>query len=157
MAILLHEEGYLDRARLYATDINKQALDIAESAIYPALLLPDYARNYREAGGEREFEDYFSGGYAFAKLKGFLKDRITFAFHNLVTDGVFGEMNLVCCRNVLIYFDRPLQERVLSLMSESLRHGGLLCLGNKETLAFSSVRSLFEPVDAKQSVYRKCR
>jgi chemotaxis protein methyltransferase CheR len=156
MAILLHEEGFLDRARLYATDFNKHALDTAESAVYAARVLQSYKQNYRDAGGQRDFEDYYSAGYAFAKLRSFLRDRIIFAYHNLVTDGVFGEMNLVSCRNVLIYFDKPLQERVLKLLSDSLRHGGFLCLGNKETLSFSAVKALFEPVDLKQRVYRKC-
>ncbi len=84
-----------------------------------------------------------------------MKEHITFSYHNLVNDGVFGEMNLICCRNVLIYFDKILQDRVLCQFTESLRHGGFLCLGNKETLNFTAVKSLFETRDAKQRIFRK--
>lgn len=155
MALLLHEEGFLSRARIYATDFNKHSLDIAEKGIYPAKNIQAYAENYRAAGGVKEFTDYYSDGYEFAKFKDFLKERITFSYHNLVTDGVFGEMNLICCRNVLIYFDKTLQDRVLLKFSDSLRHGGFLCLGNKESLNFSAVRSQFDTLDKKQRIYRK--
>lgn len=155
MALLLHEEGFLDRARIYATDFNKHSLDIAEKGVYPAKNIETYTANYREAGGTASFSDYYSDGYELVKFKDFLKNNITFSYHNLVTDGVFGEMNLVCCRNVLIYFDKTLQDRVLSKFEASLRHGGFLCLGNKEMLNFTSVKPLFEPVDKKQRIYRK--
>ena len=155
MALLLHEEGFLDRARIYATDFNKHSLDIAEKGVYPAKNLKTYAANYQEAGGKVEFSDYYSDGYELIKFKDFLKERITFSYHNLVTDGVFGEMNLICCRNVLIYFDKTLQDHVLFKLSDSLRHGGFLCLGNKESLNFTAVKSLFETVDKKQRIYRQ--
>lgn len=155
MALLLHEEGFLERARIYATDFNKHSLDIAEKGVYPARQLPAYTQNYQESGGRGALGEYYSAGYELAKFKDFLKERITFSYHNLVTDGVFGEMNLICCRNVLIYFDRTLQDRVLLKFAESLRHGGFLCLGSKETLEFTAVRDLFEPVDRKQRIYRK--
>ena len=93
--------------------------------------------------------------YDLAKIKDFLKEKVTFSYHNLVTDGVFGEMNMVCCRNVLIYFDKVLQDRALGLFADSLRHGGFLCLGSKESLSFSTVAKLFEHVDAKQRIFRK--
>lgn len=156
MALLLHEEGFLDRARIYATDFNKHSLDTASKGVYSARYMAAYATNYREAGGKGNFSDYYSEGYELAKFKDFLKERITFSYHNLVSDGVFGEMNIVCCRNVLIYFDKTLQDQVLSKFAESLRHGGFLCLGNKESLNFSAVSALFEPVDKKQRIYRKC-
>jgi chemotaxis protein methyltransferase CheR len=155
MAILLHEEDYLGRARIYATDFNKHSLDVAEKGVYPARYLDTYAANYRAAGGQRDFSDYYSSGYEFAKIKDFLKERITFSYHNLVTDGVFGEMNMISCRNVLIYFDKTLQGHVLGLFTDSLRHGGFLCLGAKETLNFSEVRPLYDPTDAKQKIYKK--
>lgn len=155
MAIWLHEENFLDRVRIYATDFNNHALDAAEKAVYPVKNIETYAANYRDAGGKREFSEYFSVGYDLMKIKDFLKNKITFSYHNLVTDDVFGEMNLVCCRNVLIYFDRTLQDRVLRLFTDSLRHGGFLCLGNKETLNFTSVKSLFEPVESRQRIYKK--
>jgi chemotaxis protein methyltransferase CheR len=155
MAILLHEEGLLDRVRFYATDFNKHSLDAAESGVYPAGHMTAFAENYRASGGRRDFSDYYTSGYDFVKMKDFLRERITFSYHNLVTDGAFGEMNLVSCRNVLIYFDKPLQDRVLGLLSESLRHGGFLCLGAKETLSFSAVEKTFEPIDGRQRVYKK--
>ena len=123
MAILLHEEDFLDRARIYATDFNKHSLDIAAKGIYPARNMEAHAANYRASGGKQDFEDYYSAGYGLAKLKDFLRERVTFSYHNLVTDGIFGEMNLICCRNVLIYFDKYLPERVLALCNDSLRHG----------------------------------
>ncbi len=156
MALLLYEEGFLDRARIYATDFNKHSLDAASNGVYPIRHMASFAANYREAGGTGEFSGYYTEGYELAKFKDFLKERITFSYHNLVTDGVFGEMNLVCCRNVLIYFDKTLQDQVLSKFAESLRHGGFLCLGNKESLSFSAVKSQLEPVDKKQRIYQKC-
>jgi chemotaxis protein methyltransferase CheR len=155
MAILLHEENFLDRTRIYATDFNKHSLDIAQNAVYPSEKMKTYAENYKITGGKEKFSNYFSDGYGLTKFKDFLKDRITFSYHNLVTDGVFGEMNLIFCRNVLIYFDKELQDRVLSLLSDSLRYNGFLCLGNKETLNFTSVKSQFEPMDARQRIYKK--
>jgi chemotaxis protein methyltransferase CheR len=156
MAILLHEENFLDRARIYATDFNKHSLDAAEKGVYAAKNMESYAANYHASGGRQDFAGYYSSGYELAKIKDSLKERITFSYHNLVTDGVFGEMNLISCRNVLIYFDKILQDKVLSLFADSLRHGGFLCLGAKETLNFSSVKKQFEPVDGKQKIYRKC-
>ncbi len=155
MALLLHEEGFLSRARIYATDFNKHSLDIAEKGVYPMRYMEKYTANYHESGGMQDFTDYYSDSYEFAKFKDFLKERITFSYHNLVTDGVFGEMNLVCCRNVLIYFDKTLQDQVLTKFSESLRHGGFLCLGSKESLNFTAIKPQFEPVDKKQKIYRK--
>jgi chemotaxis protein methyltransferase CheR len=156
MAILLHEAEFLDRARIYATDFNKHSLDTAEKGVYPAKNMESYSANYRASGCKQDFRQYYSAGYDLAKVKDFLKERITFSYHNLVTDGVFGEMNLISCRNVLIYFDKTLQDRVLSLFADSLRHGGFLCLGAKETLNFSSVKKIFEPLEGRQKIYRKC-
>lgn len=156
MALLLYEEGFLDRAQIYATDFNKHSLDTASNGVYSAKHMADYAANYRAAGGKGYFPDYYSDGYELAKFKDFLKERITFSYHNLVTDGVFGEMNMICCRNVLIYFDKTLQDQVLLKFAESLRHGGFLCLGNRESLNFTAVKSLFTPVDKTQRIYQKC-
>jgi chemotaxis protein methyltransferase CheR len=155
MAILLHEEGFLDRARIYATDFNKHSLDTAANGVYSARQMAGYADNYRLAGGKGQLRDYYSDGYELAKFKDFLKERITFSYHNLVTDGVFGEMNIICCRNVLIYFDRTLQDEVLMKFSESLRHGGFLCLGNRESLNFTAIHSSFAAVDKPQKIYQK--
>ena len=155
MAIVLHEEGFLGRARIYATDFNKHSLDIAQKGVYPAKYIPKYTENYRASGGLGNFHDYYSDGYEFAKFKDFLKEQITFSYHNLVTDGVFGEMNIVFCRNVLIYFDKTLQDEVLAKFSDSLRYGGFLALGNKESLNFTRIKPLFNTVDKKQRIYRK--
>lgn len=155
MAILLHEEKFLDRVRIYATDFNKHALDAAQNGVYTLESMKQHAANYKAAGGRHELADYYSTGYDLAKINGFLKEKITFSYHNLVTDGVFGEMNIVCCRNVLIYFDRTLQDHALGLFADSLRHGGFLCLGGKESLGFSAVAKQFEPVDAPQRIFRK--
>jgi chemotaxis protein methyltransferase CheR len=155
MAILLHEEGFLERARIYATDFNKHSLDIAQKGVYPSRDVGGFAANYRASGGTGNFSDYISSSYDLAKFPDFLKERITFSYHNLVTDGVFGEMNLICCRNVLIYFDKTLQDHVLRTFTESLRYGGFLCLGNKETLNFTAVKALYEAVEPRQRIYRK--
>ncbi len=155
LAILLHEEGFLDRARLYATDFNKDSLDIAQKGIYPDRVMATYAANYRQSGGRGDLSDYYSSSYGFARMKGFLRERITFSYHNLVTDGVFGEMNLITCRNVLIYFDKTLQEHVLHLFTDSLRHGGYLCLGAKESLNFSAVKPFYEALEGRQRIYKK--
>jgi chemotaxis protein methyltransferase CheR len=156
MALLLHEEGFLDRARIYATDFNKHSLDTAANGVYSARQMAAYAANYRLAGGKGYFPAYYSDRYELAKFKDFLKERITFSYHNLVTDGVFGEMNIICCRNVLIYFDKTLQDQVLRKFSESLRHGGFLCLGNRESLNFTAIKPLFAAVDKTQRIYQKC-
>src|ERR1700676_4408898 len=111
-----------------------------------------YTANYQAAGGKSSLLDFYSDGYELAKFRDFLKERITFSYHNLVTDGVFGEMNLICCRNVLIYFDKMLQDNVLIKFSESLCHGGFLCLGNRESLNFTAVKPQFEAVDKKQRI-----
>jgi len=129
MAILLHEENFLGRARIYATDFNKHSLDTAQKGVYSQERMAEYAANYRASGGSKDFAKYCSSAYGLAKVKDFLKDRVTFSYHNLVTDSVFGEMNLILCRNVMLYFDKTLQGRVLALFTDSLRHGGFLCLG----------------------------
>ena len=149
MAILLEEEGLYDRAQIYATDCNNNSLEIARQGVYALNDMRTYTGNYNAAGGKASFSDYYHARYGSAKISGGLKRNITFAHHNLVTDGVFGEMNMIVCRNVLIYFDNTLQDRVLSLFCDSLCHRGFLCLGTKETIAFSSVSERFEMVTGK--------
>lgn len=155
MAILLHEEGFLDRARIYATDFNKHSLEVANDGVYPLSSIEKFRENYQQAGGQGCLEDYYTTKYDLVKFKSFLKDRITFTYHNLVTDGVFGEMNLISCRNVLIYFDKELQNRVFTLFLESLRHGGFLCLGGSEALVFSAVERQFKAIDSKQKIFKR--
>ncbi|MDF1655323.1 MAG: protein-glutamate O-methyltransferase CheR [Coxiellaceae bacterium] len=155
LAILLHEAGYLDKATIYATDFNNAALKKAKEGIYTVDDIKLYSKNYLSAGGNQSFSDYYNSNYGAVKMKAFLKKRITWANHNLVTDKVFGEMNLILCRNVLIYFNGELQDHVFQLFRDSLCHRGYLCLGTKETLNYSTVNDQFEVVASKEKIYRK--
>ncbi|WP_108650319.1 CheR family methyltransferase [Dongshaea marina] len=155
VAIVLQEEGLLERATLYATDFNPQALELGRSGIYPLEKMQVYTKNYQQAGGTSSFSDYYHARYDAAALNETLKQRITFAAHNLVTDGVFGETQLVFARNLLIYFNQELQNRVLRLFTDSLVHGGFLCLGTAESIEFSQVADCYEVVDAEARIYRK--
>jgi chemotaxis protein methyltransferase CheR len=155
MAIVLKEEKIYDRATIYGTDFNDCALATAKEGIYPAERIQEGTRNYQQAGGTASFGDYYHARYDAAAIDRSLKERITFANHNLVSDTVFGEMQLIFCRNVLIYFDRKLQDRVLDLFTDSLVHGGFLCLGTKEDLRFSSVADRYEELNRKARIYKK--
>ena len=155
LAILLEEEGLYDRVQIYATDINDKALARAEDGVFPLKNMRDFADNYQKAGGRRSLTEYVHARYGFAKIDDRLKRNIAFAHHNLTGDGVFCEVNLVLCRNVLIYFNRALQNRVLHLFHDSLARHGVLCLGRKETLMFSDLVDRYEPIDAAQKIYRK--
>lgn len=157
MAILLHEAGMRERGQIYATDYNPAILDQAREAAFPLAQLKDYTAKYQQAGGENSFADYYTANDERALLRPFLKERIFFSEHNLVTDGVFGEMHLVVCRNVLIYFNRELQDRVVGLFVDSLCPGGFLCLGSKESLKFSRHADRFETVREKEKIFRKRR
>jgi chemotaxis protein methyltransferase CheR len=155
MAILLKEEGLLDRAHIYATDFNKVVLEKAKDGIYPIESIKDYTHNYQLAGGKTSFADYYIAKYDSVIFDQSLKKKITFADHNLVTDGVFGEMHVIICRNVLIYFNRALQNKVIKLFSDSLCNGCFLCLGSKETIKFSNSVNDFDEVVASEKIYRK--
>jgi chemotaxis protein methyltransferase CheR len=155
LAILLKEEGLYERATLFGTDFNNIALQKAHEGILALKDIQQYTANYQQAGGKRSFADYYHARYQSAIIDQGLKPNITFANHNLVTDGVFGEMHLIFCRNVLIYFDRSLQERVLGILTESLCHGGFLCLGTKETIEFSAVQDRFRVIDARARIFQK--
>lgn len=155
LAILLREHGLLKRTKIYATDYNKNSLDIAQKGIYPAEDIEHNTKAYIEAGGKKEFSHYIVEQYGNIKLLDELKDNITFSYHNLVRDGVFGEMNLVICRNVIIYFDKELQNHVLSLFDGSLCRKGFLCLGPRETLDFSVIRKNFDVFSGPNKIYRR--
>jgi chemotaxis protein methyltransferase CheR len=155
LAIVLSEQGLAERSTIFGTDFNDDALEQARRGIYPVERMKEYTRNYQEAGGERSFSEYYHARYDSAAIDVSLKERITFANHNLTADNVFGEMHLVFCRNVLIYFDKELQNRALRLFTESLVRGGFLCLGTKEDLQFSEVASEFEIVDKRARIYMK--
>lgn len=154
LAILLKEEGLYERTRIFATDINDVALAQAEEGIFPARKMQEYSKNYFKAGGRGSLSDYYHADYDLVKMDESLKSNIMFTHHNVVSDGVFSEAHLVLCRNVLIYFDRTLQNRVLKLMRDSLVRGGFLCLGSKETLELADVAKDFRALDAVKRVYR---
>jgi chemotaxis protein methyltransferase CheR len=155
MAILLREEGLLDRTILYATDINHASLAKARQGIFALDAMQTFTRNYQRAGGLRSFSDYYTAAYGGALFDKALRDSITFADHSLATDAVFSETHLVSCRNVLIYFNRQLQDRALGLFHDSLAHRGFLGLGSKETLDFSGYAERFDAVSRPDRIYRK--
>jgi len=157
MAIMLHEEGLLERSRIYATDINELVLQKAKQGIFPLSRMQEYTENYIQAGGKRSFSEYYTSKYDGALFSPSLKQNIVFSQHNLVTDRSFSEFNVILCRNVLIYFDRSLQDRVQGLFYESLVTFGLLCLGSKETLKFSKVEDNYEQLSSRDKIYRKVR
>lgn len=154
LAILLEEAGLYERTQIYATDFNEAALQQAREGIYPAREAQLWSRNYHAAGGRHTLADYYSARYEFIKLDQRLNRHVIFANHNLVTDEVFCEAHLVLCRNVLIYFSDPLQDRTLALFRDSLVRGGFLCLGTRESLDFAPSASDFTPVDAARRIYR---
>jgi len=155
LAILLLEEGLLERTILYATDINHASLEKAGQGIFPLDHMQSFTRNYQRAGGMRSFSDYYTAAYGGALFDKRLRGSITFADHSLATDAVFAETQLVSCRNVLIYFNRALQDRALGLFHGSLARRGFLGLGSKETLDFSAYSDRFEPVSRPDRIYRK--
>lgn len=157
LAILLKEEGLYEKSLIYATDFNDKVLEIARNGIYPAGEIRENTQNYQRAGGKESFGNYYHADYNSAIMLKSLKENIVFANHNLVTDEVFGEMNLIFCRNVLIYFNKELQNRVLNLFSNSLCSNGFLCLGVKETIDFSEIADSFVPFSKKQKIYQKKR
>jgi len=155
LAIMLKEEGVYDRATIYATDFNDEALSKAKEGLYQIEKMKDATRNYQLSGGKASFSNYYHARYGAAAMDDSLKDRILFSNHNLVADSVFGEMHLILCRNVMIYFNRELQNRSLELFTDSLVRGGFLCLGTKEDLQFRDVNNLYSIVDDKARIYKK--
>lgn len=154
LAILLKEEGLYDRARIYATDFNDVALETAKARIYPLERIKEYSLNYQKSGGQFSLADYYRADYQSAIFDSSLYKNITFANHNLATDDVFAEMHLILCRNVLIYFNRDLQNRVLTLFRDSVRYNGFLCLGSKETIQFSTVLQDFVDFSSREKIYQ---
>ncbi|MBB3225817.1 chemotaxis protein methyltransferase CheR [Luteibacter sp. Sphag1AF] len=154
LAILLEEAGLYERSQIYATDFNDAALALAQEGIYATRDARDWSRNYQEAGGQRSLSDYYSARYDFIKLDHRLRRNVTFANHNLVTDDVFCEAHLILCRNVLIYFSNPLQDRTLGLFRDSLVRGGFLCLGTRENIDFAPSAVDFTNVDGALRIYQ---
>lgn len=157
MAILLEEEGLYERSRIYATDINEVVLQKAKTGIFPIDRMQEYTENYIAAGGTRSFSDYYIAKYGGALFSPSLTKNVVFSQHNLVTDRSFAEFNVILCRNVLIYFDKTLQARVLSLFYDSLVMFGVLVLGSKESLRFSPYEECYEQINGPEKIYRKVR
>lgn len=157
MAILLTEENLYERSRIYATDINEVVLRKAKDGIFPLDRMQEYTENYILAGGKRAFSDYYTAKYDGALFSPELTKNVVFSQHNLVTDHSFSEFNVILCRNVLIYFDKSLQTRVLKLFYESLPMFGVLVLGSKESLRFSPQEDRYEQLSGPQKIYRKVR
>lgn len=155
MAIILKEEGLYERTQIYATDMNEVVLKQARDGIFNISKLKQYTANYQKAGGLESFSDYYSAHYDHVVMNKSLKENILFSDHNLATDGVFGEMNLIMCRNVLIYFNRELQNRALGLFFESLGNESYLCLGSKESIRFSEYSHAFEDIVREEKIYIK--
>jgi len=155
MAILLQEEGLLERSLIYATDINSGALERAQSGIYDAACIGGFTDNHRKSGARSSLSDYYTAAYGKAMFDKSLKTNIVFADHSLSTDSTFSEVHLVSCRNVLIYFDRLLQDRVLGLFRESLCRKGFLGLGAKESLRFSTHSYAFSDFVVNDKIFRK--
>lgn len=155
MAILLLEEGLKGRFRIYATDINEEVIRKAQEGIYPLKELQRFTRNYQHAGGTGSFSDYYTARYDHAILSPALRENIVFAAHNLAVDADFGEMNMILCRNVMIYFKQSLKERVLGLFDSSLVSGGFLCLGTKESLDHRKISERYDMIKPRMQIYRK--
>ena len=155
LKILFDEAGLTERTLFYATDINPDALARAEAGIYALDRIAGFTRNYLAAGGKRSFADYYHAAYSGARFSGPLKERVVFADHSLSTDEVFLEAHLVSCRNVLIYFDRGLQDRALGLFKDTLVRRGFLGLGSKESLRFSTHYDAFEEFREPERIYQK--
>lgn len=154
-AILLAEEGLLERSIIYATDINDDSLNRARSGIYPLERVRQFTLNHRESGGRGSLSDYYHAAHDSAVMAPYLRERIMFADHSLATDSAFSEVQLISCRNVLIYFDRELQDRAIGLFHESLVHRGFLCLGTKEAVRFSAFADRFVEVCGPERIFRK--
>ena len=155
MAILLKEEGIYDRTTIYATDFNQQALNLAKESIYQLKQMKEYTTNYQLAGGKESFSDYYTSVYNGVIMDSDLRKNIVWANHNLVTDSVFAEVHLILCRNVMIYFDSDLQEKVHDLFYDSLISGGILGLGSKEGLKNGNYAGKYIEMDRKQRIFKK--
>jgi len=155
LAILLQEAGLYERARLYATDINEHVLATAREGVFPLDRMKQYTQNYIRAGGTRDFSEYYVAAYDSARFSRALTENVVFAQHNLAMDRGFNEFNVIVCRNVLIYFDRALQNRVHELFYESLGMFGILALGHKESIGFTPYADRYEEVDADERLYRR--
>nr|WP_235948512.1 protein-glutamate O-methyltransferase CheR [Paenibacillus glycinis] len=157
MAILLKEEGLYDKTRIYATDMNERVLETAREGVFPLERMQTFTRNYIEAGGKESFSNYYTAKYDSVLFQSELKRNIVFAQHNLVTDRSFNEFNVIFCRNVMIYFNKELQNHVHGLLFDSLSTFGVLALGTKESINFTRYADSYEELDAHSRLYRKIK
>ncbi|MCU1228239.1 MAG: chemotaxis protein CheR [Acidobacteria bacterium] len=157
MAILLQEEGLYDRCRIYATDINESVLQKAKDGIFPIATMQENTANYMAAGGTGTFSEYYTARYDFAIFRPSLRENVVFAQHNLVTDASFNHFNVIFCRNVLIYFNNTLQDRVQKLFLNSMEMFGILGLGKKETIRYTAVADSYDDIDRDERLYRRVR
>ena len=157
MAILLEEEGLYDRCRIYATDINEAVLQKAKAGIFPLSTMQENTANYIAAGGTGTFSDYYTARYDYAIFRPALRENVVFAQHNLVTDASFNHFNVIFCRNVLIYFNTALQDRVQQLFLDSMEMFGILGLGKKESIRFTAVSANYDELDVEEKIYRRVR
>jgi len=155
MVILFREEGLEDRTLFYATDINQEALQAAEAGVYPIERVQSFTANHQRSGGRTSLSDYYQAAYGRVSFDKSLRRNVVFSDHSLVTDAVFGEMNLISCRNVLIYFDNDLKDRVLGLFRDSLAHRGFLGLGAKESVRFSAEAASFADFVREEKIYQR--
>jgi len=155
MAILLKEEGLLDRSLIYATDINQKSLQTARDGIYPILNMKEYTESYIQSGGKRSFSEYYIAKYERVMFDKQLRQNVVFAYHNLVTDKSFNEFQFIICRNVLMYFNGNLRDKVMNLFYDSLCNFGFLGLGDKESLMISDAQTKFSEIDKKEKIYMK--
>jgi len=155
MAILLHEEGLYKKSQIYATDMNMDVLEKAKKGIFSFDKMKQYTSNYQKAGGLHAFSEYYTADQYGVTFQPFLSENIVFARHNLATDSSFNEFNVIICRNVLIYFDKQLQNHVHGLFQESLGRFGILGLGSKESIRFSPYMPCYEEIDAANKLYKK--
>jgi chemotaxis protein methyltransferase CheR len=155
LVILFAEAGLLDRTLFYATDIDPSSLHTAERGIYDLARAADFSRAYQAAGGSRSLSDYYTAAYGAITFHRDLRKKIVFSDHSLATDQVFCEVHLVTCRNVLMYFDRRLQDRAVGLFADALVRKGFLGLGSRETLLFCSHQGEFDEIDRRQRIYQK--
>ena len=155
LAIVLQEEDLYEKTRIYATDINEAVLERARTGVFPLDKMQQYTQNYINAGGQRSFSEYYVAAYDSAQFSRSLVDNVVFAQHNLAMDRSFNEFNLILCRNVMIYFDKALQDRVHALFYESLETFGVLALGHKESINFTAFADRYEELDSNERIYRK--
>ena len=153
--ILFREEGLEDRTIFYATDINPEALKKAEAGVYELERIQLFTENHQKSGGKSSLSDYYTAAYKAATFDKSLRQRVVFSDHSLVSDAVFAEMQLISCRNVLIYFDRELQDRAIGLFKDSLVRKGFLGLGSKESLRFSDHSDAFIDFARSEHIYQK--